>query len=109
MSESNQNNTLLIPLFAGLAGALLALLVAPRSGKDTRRQLQLATGEMKDKAAKSLDTARANMEEGASKLKGVKNRLSSAIHFTDKKSQTNNETNQDSTAIQRLRTWDEEL
>ncbi len=109
MSESNQNNTLLLPLVAGLAGALIALLVAPRSGKETRRQLQLAAGEMKEKAADGFDTARANIEDGASKLKDVKDRVSSAIHFNGKKSQTKDETNQDSTAIQRLRTWDEEL
>lgn len=110
MSERKHSNTLLLPLVAGLSGAFLALLLAPRSGRETRRQLQLAAGDMKEKAAEGLDTARASVEESLARAKEVKDRLSSAIKFGDKKLHNNNsERSQDSTALPPIRTWEEEV
>lgn len=79
MQERSSKNMFVGPLLAGLAGAATALLLAPQSGHETRRQLRLASRDLKNQAGEGLDTARATLEEGVHRAKAAKSRLSAAI------------------------------
>lgn len=94
MAERSSSNTLLIPLMAGLAGAVAGLLLAPRSGRETREHLRLNARKMKNQATESLDTARTSLEEGLEKAKDAKTRLAQTIKT--RQSRTDDETMQDS-------------
>ena len=79
MAERSSSNTLLVPLVAGLAGAVAGLLLAPRSGRETREQLRVNANKAKQQATEGLDTARTSLEEGLEKAKDAKSRLAETI------------------------------
>jgi gas vesicle protein len=79
MNDRQSPNAVLVPLIAGLIGALAALLLAPRSGRETRQQLRSKAGSLKEQAADSADTVRANVEEGLARANEVKERLADVI------------------------------
>lgn len=59
MAERNQApNIALISLLAGLTGAGIALLLAPRSGKETRDKLQASADDMKQRAEAGVRSAK---------------------------------------------------
>lgn len=70
-----RSNTLMVSVLAGLAGAGVALLLAPRSGRETREQL-------KSKAEDGLNTAKETMEHGVEKAKDASSHFASAIKHT---------------------------
>ena len=60
-------------LIGGLAGAVTMLLVAPRSGKDTRRQIQEKGIELRDRTTEMVEDTIAQVRTNANKLTiGVK-------------------------------------
>lgn len=83
MTQRNSSNMILLPLVAGMAGAFTALLLAPRSGRETRRQLQLAAGDLKQEAEDTLDHAQSNAHEALERAKKLKSRLGEAFHKSD--------------------------
>jgi len=72
------NNTLGIVggMFIGaLAGAAAALLLAPQSGKDTRKQIQEKSVELRDRTTEMVEQTVAQVRTKANKLTvGLKNR-----------------------------------
>jgi gas vesicle protein len=82
MIHENQNYTnptnnimgvLLGTLIGALAGALTMLLLAPQSGKDTRKQLQEKGIELRDRTSEILDDTLAQVRTSAKKVQmGVK-------------------------------------
>jgi gas vesicle protein len=52
-------------LLGGIAGALTALLLAPRSGEETRQVILEKSMEIKDKALETVDEARVRAEKAA--------------------------------------------
>lgn len=97
MTERSTSNIFAVSLLAGMSGMLLALLVAPRSGRETRRKLELAAGDLRDKTSEGLDHA-----------KTVKSRLSGALK---RRGQDNSNTNNNSSAFSEspiLTSWDKE-
>lgn len=74
---SNDRSNILVPLLAGLAaGAVLGILLAPRSGAETREALRKKAGAAKDglndlvdEARERWDKARGRTSEAASMTK----------------------------------------
>ena len=55
-------------LIGGLAGAVTMLLLAPQSGKDTRRQIQEKSIELRDRTTEMVEDAVAQVRTKANKL-----------------------------------------
>ena len=70
------NNTLGVlggMLFGALAGAVTMLLLAPQSGKDTRRQIQEKSIELRDRTTEIVEDTLAQVRTNANKVTmGVK-------------------------------------
>jgi gas vesicle protein len=71
------NNTLNIlagMVIGGLAGAVAMLLLAPQSGKDTRRQIQEKGIELRDRTTEMVEDTIAQVRSNPNKVTmGVKN------------------------------------
>ena len=84
MSHENQeykypaNNTagvLVGMLIGGLAGAAAALLMAPQSGKDTRKQIQVKSIELRDRTTALVEDTMAQVRTKANDITvGLKDR-----------------------------------
>ncbi|HUE97741.1 MAG TPA: YtxH domain-containing protein [Anaerolineales bacterium] len=61
-------NVLAGMLIGGLAGAVAALLMAPQSGKDTRRQIQEKSIELRDRTTELMEDTVAQVRTKANKL-----------------------------------------
>ena len=72
------NNTLGVlggMLFGALAGAVTMLLLAPQSGKDTRRQIQEKSIELRDRTTELMEDTMTQVRTKANKLTmGLKDR-----------------------------------
>ena len=72
------NNTLGVlggMLLGALAGAAAALLLAPQSGKDTRRQIQDKSIELRDRTTELVDDTMTKVRTNANKITmGLKDR-----------------------------------
>lgn len=65
------NNTLGVlggMLIGALAGAAAALLLAPQSGRDTRKQIQDKSIELRDRTTELVDDTMAKVRTNASKI-----------------------------------------
>ena len=65
------NNTLDVlgcMLIGALAGAAAALLLAPQSGKDTRRQIQEKSIELRDRTTELVDDTMTKVRTNANKI-----------------------------------------
>lgn len=115
MRDKGSKSVWIMPVLAGLAGALVALLFAPRSGKDTRQRMRSNAERLKDQAADNLNSARTGVEDGLHKAKEVKDRLSEAITLKGRKSSeidqedgySTSKRNQASSPV--LTNWEEEV
>ena len=58
-------------IFAAIAGAVAGLLLAPKSGKETRDDLKRRAEEAKLKASEKADKAKDIATEGAEEVKGT--------------------------------------
>jgi len=60
-------------LIGGLAGAVTMLLLAPQSGKDTRRQIREKSIELRDRTSEMMEDTMAQVRTNTNKLAmGVK-------------------------------------
>ncbi len=64
MAEENRSNSFMAFLIGASAGAVAALMLAPRSGRETRRRLGLWIGDLEDKSLELAEKSRGLMEEG---------------------------------------------
>jgi|SRR5215211_2442423 len=65
------NNTLGVlagMLIGGLAGALTMLLLAPQSGKDTRKQIQEKSIELRDRTTEMVEDTMAQVRSKANQI-----------------------------------------
>lgn len=67
-STSNPRGVLGGLLLGALAGAAAALLLAPQSGKDTRRQIQEKSTEIRDRTTELVDDTMAKVRTNANKM-----------------------------------------
>jgi gas vesicle protein len=66
--HSNPLNVVVGMLIGGLAGAVTMLLLAPRSGKDTRMQIQEKGIELRDRTNEIVDDTLAQIRSSVNKL-----------------------------------------
>ena len=70
---SNIFSVLLGVLVGGLAGAVTMLLLAPQSGKDTRRQIRGKSIELRDRTSEMMEDTMAQVRTNTNKIAmGVK-------------------------------------
>jgi gas vesicle protein len=78
-TQRMHSNSLKIATFAGIAGASLALLFAPRSGRETRDRMRTRASTMRHKAGDKLETAKQTVEERAQAAMEMKDRAEQAM------------------------------
>lgn len=66
--HTNPLNLLVGLLVGGLVGAVTMLLLAPQSGKDTRRQIQKKSVELRDRATDMVDDTMAQVRSNVNKI-----------------------------------------
>lgn len=81
MTERSSPNIALVSLMAGLAGAGIALLLAPRSGKETIAKIGERTTELKGQAEDSIHRVKDSVNTGIDK---TRDSLSEALKKTDR-------------------------
>ena len=111
MAEQKSPNILGIALLAGLAGAGIALLYAPKSGKETREHIHKRTDELKKQAEQNVEQAKARLKHNAEKLEAWKNHMAKKAQDEGKKvadhlDSTSQENNDINNSI--LKNWEEE-
>lgn len=85
MTETKASKSLLAPVLAGLFGAGLALLLAPRSGKETREKIRTKTDDMKHQAEDSMANVRESLDQSIQEAQDLKKRISEAMRQTGRK------------------------
>src|SRR4051812_36531338 len=75
MRQRASNHTFAISVLSGLAGAGIALLVAPRSGRETRARIRSRTQDLKEEMGDKVSSARESLEQGLDQARDVKTRL----------------------------------
>ncbi len=68
--ENNTLNLIVGILIGSLVGALAMLLLAPQSGKDTRRKIQQRSIELRDRTTEMIDDTMAKVHTNANKSQG---------------------------------------
>jgi len=85
MTETKGSKSLLVPLLAGVLGAGLALLFAPRSGKETREKIRTKADDMKHQAEDSMANVRESLDQSIQEAQDIKKRISEAMRQTGRK------------------------
>jgi len=112
MTEKQGSNSMMLPLLAGLAGAGLALLFAPRSGKETRDKINSQANEFNERANNKINHTKEQVHHGMEKIGDSTAKFKSAInhklHKADKELDEKLEQQQPSTEYDH-RNWDREV
>ena len=108
MTERTSPNLVAVSLFAGLAGALAALLLAPRSGADTRRKIQEQADDLTERTRDSIHEVKDTVNNGLNKFSTALNKTSTRAkdEYEDLK---NRRERLDIEEKAMLRTWEEEV
>lgn len=69
--SKGKSNTLLAFLLGGAAGAAIALLFAPATGKETREKIREGMDEAGEWTKDRLEDARESMDSGADKVRDI--------------------------------------
>lgn len=117
MTEDKGSRSLLAPILAGLLGAGLALLFAPRSGKQTREKMRMKAENMKQHAQDNLSNVRESLDQSIREAQALKKRIADAWSSTNKQqAKTDNQQSGESQSDQQtpaqpsvLSTWEEEV
>lgn len=111
--QEERPNVVLISLVAGLVGAGLALLLAPRSGQETRRRLQNSADDIKQQARENYSHLRDQAKDTVQQASDMKNKISSAIKTRKDQMRNGHDEMASDTQARRessvLTSWDEEV
>jgi gas vesicle protein len=82
MNDRDNIFSIIFPYLVGAAiGAAVALLMAPKSGQDTRHLIRSKSGEIKDRAVETVEDTRARAGKAIDDLtQQTKENLSSITH-----------------------------
>lgn len=75
MGNRTGGHTVALTVAAGLTGAAVALLFAPRSGRETRAKLRDTAQDVKEKADHKLALAKDRLHEGMEQAHSLKQRI----------------------------------
>lgn len=114
MTEQQANRSgVLVPLLAGMLGAGIALLIAPRSGQETREKMRGSAQDFKQQAQEKITTAKTEIGTEIEHARGLKQKLSDSIKAKgDKAGRTAQDMEQISEQqrpSQVLTSWDREV
>lgn len=106
-------NVILISVVAGLIGAGVALLLAPRSGRETRQMLRSSAGKVKHRANENYEDLRNQARDTMQSASEMKNKIASAIKTRKDQAEQSLEDTSGDTFTRRqssgLTNWDEEI
>jgi gas vesicle protein len=110
--QAHRTNAWLAPVLAGMLGAGLALLFAPRSGKETREKISSRADDLKQQAGEGVQSVRESLNHSLQEAQDLKDRIAAALK--DSSRQTTDDENMDrpkAPAAQSsvLSTWEEEV
>jgi gas vesicle protein len=110
--QEDRPNVVLISLVAGLVGAGLALLLAPRSGRETRDRLRHTAEDVKHQARDNYTHLRDQAKDTVQQASDMKDKITSAIktrkdQMKDGLDDTANDTQRRESSV--LTSWDEEV
>jgi len=113
MADRASPNIAMVSFMAGLAGAGLALLLAPRSGKETREHMKARSEELKGQAEDSIHKAKDNITTSFDK---TRESLADTINKSSRKAKEQYDEFRDSSEERTgarqspvLRAWEEEV
>lgn len=106
--EQAPRGSLLVPLVAGLAGAGLALLFAPRSGRETRAKVQETAHDVKDQVRETLTAAKGEFGEEVQHIRAIKHKLGNVVKSNRRRGQQETE-EMPQEQSQILTSWDREV
>ena len=86
MSERSTSQVVGATLVGGMLGAGVALLFAPRSGKETRDKIHEGVNDMKQQASEKFDRLHSKVRQTGRKAKGEMQELKSKASRTRKQS-----------------------
>jgi gas vesicle protein len=110
MAHRTGSHTLALTVAAGLAGAGLALLFAPRSGRETRARIRKRAHDLKEQADEKMATARDSLHEDLEHARDLKARLShKAKRLGHQVAASREETSDQLPASSSLSSWEEEV
>lgn len=114
MTGQNKQNVMAISLLAGLAGAGLGLLVAPRSGRETRERMRLAASDAKHSTKERLAETRGKLDDQVDKANETKTRWLEQIRSATKRKskrtdETENRPEDGSGESPIIKAWNEEV
>lgn len=78
-TQRMHSNTLQIVALAGMVGASLALLFAPRSGRETRDRIKSTANNMKHRAENKVETAKHTIDDRKHAAIEMKQRAEQAL------------------------------
>lgn len=82
---SNPLSVVLGTLIGGLAGALIMLLLAPKSGKETRHQIREKSIDLHDRTSEIVEEATAQIRSSAEKISlDGREKLNKLKHYSQK-------------------------
>ena len=110
MSERQAgSNTMLLAVAAGAIGAGIALLLAPRSGIDTRKRLQETADELKHRAHDNVESAKDVVGESLERASDMQHKVARAIKTRKTELKQDLKDSIDNTSnTQSLNQWEEE-
>jgi len=88
MAQRTTSQVVGATLVGGMIGAGMALLFAPKSGKETREQISDQARKMKMQADAKLHRAKSSLSQKMDDAKDLKERLADAAHNTGKKAKS---------------------
>lgn len=116
MTESSSSRRILLPIAMGMLGATLALLFAPRSGKETREKMRSKAEDVKSQAEDNISSTKEKLDQGLKEVQELKNRLYNAFTETREsakqaidKVKNDQLTKDDKATSSILSTWEEEV
>jgi gas vesicle protein len=113
MAETRSSKALLVPIFAGMLGAGVALLFAPRSGRETREKMRMRAEDMKHQTKEGAAEIRESLDRSIREAQDLKERLSVAMAGTDRKAKQELREDQEERRTPQqspvLSTWEEEV
>lgn len=105
MTQQDSSRLLLVAGFAGLTGAALALLFAPRSGRETRADLRKRANDINNEALEQPEAAKHKIQNTQKQAHDLKDRLAEAV----KQRATDTQKSFEDTKKPLAAAWDEEI